>query len=202
MRDYSLSLLMLGTLSISACAQAIKEPAQPSSTRKEPAMTATDHQTTRTEAGKLMLGLLELINSSKSIADFTADRLSNAMNAQAKPFGPGHFGYGGKLTGYWSYSLEVKEQSMHGPRLDLEFMDQSPLQDASAAGICEVDFDQVSKDLKANGFSQEPVYGEHGNIIAYHFDRPGLSVTTVVIGEASDPIEKTGHQCVRAMTIQ
>ncbi len=165
-------------------------------------MTATNHQAIRTEAGKLMLGVLELINSSRSITDFTAGRLSNALNTQAKLFGPGHFGYGGKLTGHWSYALEVKEQSMHGPRLAIEFMDQSPLQDASAAAICEVDFDQVSKDLKANGFSQEPVYGEHGNIIAYHFDRPGLSVTTVIIGEASNPIEKTSHQCVRAMAIQ
>lgn len=202
MRDHLLSLLMLGTLSLSACAQTIKAPAQPSSTRKEPQMTAMNHQTAQTEAGKLMYGLLTLINTSRSIADFTAERLGQAMNAEAKPFGPGHFGYGGKLTEQWAYALEVKQESMQGPRLDLEFMDQSPSKDASATGICEVDFDQVSKDLKAHGFSQEPVYGEHGNIIAYHFDRAGLSVTTVVIGEASNPIEKISHQCVRAMTIQ
>lgn len=202
MRDYSLSLLMLGMLSISACAQTIKAPVQPSSTRKEPQMTAMNHQTAQTEAGKLMSGLLALINSSRSIVDFTAERLGNAMDAEVKSFGPGHFGYGGKLTEQWAYALEVMQESMHGPRLDLEFMNQSPSKDASATGICEVDFDQVSRDLQAHGFSQEPAYGEHGNIIAYDFDRPGLSVTTVVIGEASDPIEKISHQCVRAMTIQ
>ncbi|WP_251277300.1 hypothetical protein, partial [Enterobacter hormaechei] len=74
-----------------------------------------------------------------STRELTAERLSAAMQAPAQTFGPGHFGYGGTLTPYWGYGLEVKLDGAAGTRLDLNFIDTSSDRKASAAAICQVD---------------------------------------------------------------
>ena len=162
----------------------------------------TDQINSKISAEQLLLRLLELIKSSETIQDFTPERMGEAMKVKAQTFGPGHFGYGVALTRDWSYALEVNEKGISGSRLDLEFIDRKSTKDSPATDICKIDFNRFASALETAGFKQQPLYGEHGEIVFHRFDRPGLSITVATRGEADEPIEKISHACVRLVTVQ
>jgi hypothetical protein len=197
-----LPLVALCGLSLCACAHSptaprtTKEPVVMASAEAEPANAA------KINAGQLLSRLLDLIKSSKSIGDFTPDRVNAAMQLQDFSLGPGHFQYGGILTDNWSYGLEVDQASVHGPRVALEFVDKTPSRDAAMGDICQVDFDRFASELKGAGFKQDTVYGEHGITVYHRFDRPDLSIKISTNGEASDATGEIGRTCIRLITIQ
>lgn len=153
-------------------------------------------------AERLLLGLLDLIKKSNSIKDFSPQRVSEYLNEPVITFAPGHFGYGGKLTADWGFSFELKHTYTDRARLDLDFIDTTPEHSATATDICQVDFDRISSELERAGFSRSTTYGEHGRIIDDRFDRPGMNIKVVTMGEAPKPPEKARHICVLAITVQ
>lgn len=153
-------------------------------------------------AEQLLLRLLDLIKSTRSTSELTIERLSVAMQQPALTFGPGHFGYGGRLTPEWGFGLEVKRAGSPDARLDFEFINATPESDMAATDICQVDFERFASELTAAGFTRETVWGEHGRVSYYGFDRPDMNITVDTRGEASVPPEKVSHQCVRLVTVQ
>lgn len=153
-------------------------------------------------AEQLLLRLLDLIKSTNSADELTMERVSAAMQQPALTFGPGHFGYGDRLTPEWGFGLEVNKAGAPESFLDLNFIDTTPEKRAGATDICKIDFDQFASELAAAGFIRETVWGEHGRVSYYHFSRPSLSIRVVTIGEDSTPLDKITHDCVRRVTVR
>jgi hypothetical protein len=167
------------------------------------ASTASDAATpSALSADQLLLRLLDLIKDTTSTRELTLERVSQAMQAPAQRFGPGHFGYGGTLTPEWSYGLEIKKAGAADARLDLNFIDTTADRKANASSICQVDFDQFASGLQAAGFKRETIRGEHGRVIHDRFDRPDLTIKVDTMAEDSTPSGKPAHACVRLVTVQ
>ncbi len=154
------------------------------------------------DAGQLLLRLLDLIKTTTSTRDLTAERLSAAMQAPAQTFGPGHFGYGGTLTPEWGYGLELKRAGAADARLDLNFIDTSAGRKASAAAICQIDVNHFASALDAAGFKRQTVRGEHGRVIHERFNRPQLSIKVDTMPENPNATGDATHACVRLVTVQ
>lgn len=161
-----------------------------------------DHFALPLNAEQLLLRLLDLIKATTSTRELTAERLSAAMQAPAQVFGPGHFGHGGTLTPEWGYGLEVQRAGTADARLDLNFMDTSSDRKASAAAICQVDFNHFASALDAAGFKRETVRGEHGRVIYDRFDRLQLSIKVDTMPENPHALGDATHACVRLVTVQ
>lgn len=153
-------------------------------------------------ADQLLARLLILIKDTASAKELTIEHVSAAMQHPAQTFGPGHFGYGGKLTERWSYGLEVKKGGSTGVRLDLDFIDTTPTKSASATDICQLDFNRFAAELKAIGFAHDSVRGEHGRVVYERFQRQSLGVIVDRIGGASLPADTPTPACVRHVTVQ
>ena len=167
------------------------------------ASTASDAATpSALSADQLLLRLLDLIKDTTSTRELTLERVSQAMQAPAQSFGPGHFGYGGTLTPEWSYGLEVKKAGAADARLDLNFIDTTADRKANAAAICQVDFNHFASALDAAGFKRETVRGEHGRVIYDRFDRPQLSIKVDTMPENPHALGDATHACVRLVTVQ
>lgn len=153
-------------------------------------------------AEQLLLHVLELIKSTRSASALTMERVSTVMQRPAQSFGPGHFGYGGKVTPEWGYGLDIKKAGSPGARLDLDFIDTTPDQSAPTTEICQIDFDRFSAELTGVGFARETVRGEHGRAVYEQFQGHGLSVIVDRIGDASTPPENAPPACVLHVTVQ
>lgn len=153
-------------------------------------------------AEQLLLRVLDLIKETRSSHELTIERVSAAMRQPALSFGPGHFGYGSRLTAEWDYGLEVKNANTDNTRLDLNFIDTTPNRKASAIAICKVDFDRFGAELQTAGFARQTVRGEHGRIIYDRFDRPDISIKVATTPEDSTPSGARANSCIRLVTVQ
>lgn len=149
-----------------------------------------------------MLKLLELIRGSKSIDDFTPEKLSNVMGLQMNFDGPDRFGAAETLTQDWSYGFYVDRTGMDGPVFIFSFKPRGSRKDPPATAICQLDFNSFARELERMDFSQEAIYGEHGRLIEHRFYRPGFYIEVITQGEASDPVEKITHACVTIVVIK
>ena len=117
-------------------------------------------------------------------------------------FTPDRFGYRGPLTRDWRFTLDVRTADTVTERLDLDFIDRTPNRSASAADICQIDFDRFASEMANAGFSRTTINGEHGIVVYDRFDRPDLSIKVSSIGAAPSPPEGILHICVQLVTIQ
>ncbi|MBN5142666.1 hypothetical protein JY471_09015 [Stenotrophomonas maltophilia] len=194
--------LALSAATLCACAHAAdRTPTSQGTDTMAPAVSETTSPSPL-NAEQLLLRLLDLIKATTSTRELTAELLSAAMQAPAQVFGPGHFGYGGTLTPEWGYGLEVQRAGTADARLDLNFMDTSSDRKASAAAICQVDFNHFASALDAAGFKRETVRGEHGRVIYDRFDRPQLSIKVDTMPENPHALGDATHACVRLVTVQ
>lgn len=169
-------------------------------------------------AEQALLRLLELIRTSKTIADFTPERLSEVMKVPITAWDEG-YGFGEAATAQWNHGFTVEMWPSpvgRGPKVPMfEFMfnprprGMSP----SMIDICQVDFDRFTAELEAMGFRRShnydsppsPPIGEpalpHGRLINDAFYRPDVRVEVYPRGEANDPVEKITHDCVERVVI-
>lgn len=194
--------IALSVAALSACAHAADRTPTSQGTDTMPSSVSETAASSPLDAKQLLLRLLDLIKATTSTREFTAERLSAAMQAPAQTFGPGHFGYGGTLTPEWGYGLEVKRAGAADARLDLNFIDTSTDQKASAAPVCQIDFNQFASALAAAGFKRETVRGEHGRVIHERFNRPQLSIKVDTMPGNPDANGDATHACVRLVTVQ
>ncbi|HDS1148482.1 TPA: hypothetical protein QDZ88_003011 [Stenotrophomonas maltophilia] len=193
--------IALSVATLCACAHAAdRTPTSQGTDTMAPSVSETTPPSL--DAGQLLLRLLDLIKTTTSTRDLTAERLSAAMQAPAQTFGPGHFGYGGTLTPEWGYGLELKRAGAADARLDLNFIDTSAGRKASAAAICQIDFNHFASALDAAGFKRQTVRGEHGRVIHERFNRPQLSIKVDTMPENPNATGDATHACVRLVTVQ
>lgn len=206
-------LPLLTALSLCACANAANTPSE---TVKETATMPTDTPAIiqpKLTAEQALLRLLELIRTSKTIADFTPERLSDVMGVPVTPRSDG-YGFGEKVTPQWGHGFDVTPQR----RFDYGFS-PNPIPapgtpDPPMTDLCQVDFDRFTAELEAMGFSRShnydsppsPPIGEpalpHGRLMYDGFDRPGLGIEVYPEGEhARTPHKEGGRLCVKMVII-
>jgi hypothetical protein len=199
----SLTAALFGA-SLIACAQM---PSSPGAPIKEESDMSTEERNevlpqSKFGAEAALLKLLELIRGSKSIEDFTSERVSEVMGLQMNFDGPDRFGAGETLTQDWTYGFYVDRTGMDGPVFIFSFKPRGSRKDPPATAICQLDFDRFAREMEGMGFSQETIYGEHGRLINHRFYRPGFYIEVITEGEASDPVEKITHACVTIVVIK
>ena len=161
-------------------------------------------QSTRT-APELLQGLLDLFRASKSADDFTMDAVSKALGVPMQRFDANSFGAGATLTPEWDWSLEITvKPNRDAPRLNFAFR-PSPTLGSNAApsmtDICQMDFDQFSKNLENMGFKRTPYYAEHGRHLKDIFNGEEMRIEIYPEGEASETIEAITHKCVKGFRV-
>jgi hypothetical protein len=191
-------------ISLIACAQM---PSSPGALTKEESDMSTEERSevlpqSKFGAEAALLKLLELIRGSKSIEDFTPEKLSNVMGLQMNFDGPDRFGAAETLTQDWSYGFHVDRTGMDGPVFSFSFKPRGNGKRPPATAICQLDFNNFALQMERMDFSQEAIYGEHGRLIEHQFYRPGFYIEVITEGEAGDPVEKIAHKCVMIVIIK
>lgn len=172
----------------------------------------------RLSAEQALRRLLELIRTSKSISEFTPQRLEEAMGVPIQQWEK-EYGFGERLTPHWTYGF-VMPNPTHGfakpdslkrsrrQRFDFSF-NPRPNTSPDMTEICRLDFEQFAAELRQMGFSRDSVYDSppqmlderyrlpHGGLMYDVFARPGMNVEVTPRGEGHEPIEKIGHLCVK-----
>ncbi|GGA16686.1 hypothetical protein [Dyella nitratireducens] len=154
-------------------------------------------------AEQALTRLLTLIRSSKSLEDFTPQRLREAMGTAINHAADRYerYGFGESITRQWSYGFGVDRSPNYGPRFEFSFNKNAPGASPPMTDICQIDFDQFKAELESMGFTSEPYYGEHGALINLSFTRPKLYIEVYPEGEANEPVEKINHRCVKMVLI-
>lgn len=204
--------IFLGALTLGACAHGSADSGRnPDSVKETPAMITTDETgkagqdstsvQPKLNAEQVLLRLLELIRSSKSVEGFTQEQMKKIMGVDFPAHAPGRYGFGEQLTSDWWYGMEMREKATRGARFSFSF-DSAPGSSPPMTDICQIDFDRFTSELEAMGFTRQRYYGEHGRFIKDWFDRPGgMRVEVYPRGEANEPVEKIGHRCVKMVLI-
>lgn len=187
-------LALLASLLLPACAHDHAPP------QKATHMSATDAPLATRDAAALINATLDLVINSSAPGDISQERLREALDVPVQVFGPAtYYGAGGPLTRDWSYSVEVDQAGMHGPRFSLSFLPRTPSAVPDAGPICAVDFDAVAARLNTAGFKQETTRGEHGRIVDEKFHRAGSVVTVLTRGESDAGVDAVRHVCVTSI---
>ncbi|WP_147653811.1 hypothetical protein [Vulcaniibacterium gelatinicum] len=159
----------------------------------------------RLTAEQALTRLLELIRTSRTLNDFTPERVSQVMGVEVEfaRDGSGGFGFGERITPDW-----VQNFGMDGHRRFFEFSFDAVDPDASPdmTDICQFDFDRFSSELEAMGFSKKPYYAEHGRLLEYTFERIRNDINDMTImvwpGQwTEDEQARTRRLCIRMIRV-
>ena len=177
--------------------------------------TAATSASPRLNASQLLTSLLDLVRNSRSIEDFTPEKLHEVtgMTIEFANDGSERYGFGERLTPDWSYGFGVDKSLSQGPRFELSFNETVPGSGRPMTGICQIDFEKFASALESMGFTREPYYdsappappGEerlpHGSLLYWAFYRPELGIQVYPRGGANEPHEKIHHDCVQMVLI-
>lgn len=186
----SLAATLAALLLLGAAAPALasaQEPAHPASAAAP-----------RLDSRQALTRLLALIRSSERVEDFTPERLTEVFGAPFRVFEPGYWGFGEALSTRWFYSIERRSPRI-GPRFSFGF-NEAPGETPPIDDICGVDYAAFTAELEAMGFARSPYRGEHGRFLYDRFDRPGMSMQVLPLGEPSVP-GREARICVKTVLI-
>lgn len=174
-------------------------------------------------AEEALTRLLELIRTSRTLSDFTPERVSQVMGVEVEfaRDGSGGFGFGERITPHWMQNF-----GMDGERRFFEFSFDAvdPGASPDMTDICQLDVDRFSSELEAMGFSKQAYYDSppqpaydpdtgtyddsprRGRLMNYAFSRMRDGIVEMRIdvyprGEANDPPEKVLHDCIKMVYI-
>lgn len=115
--------------------------------------------------------LLELIRGARSLREFTADRVEQAMGVKVGSVdGEGteaSYAYSERIDAHWLQSFDFSSKYRRF-RYSFDPIEADAEPDMKA--VC-VDFDRFSAQLEAMGFRRQASRGEHGRLLHYAFDR-------------------------------
>jgi hypothetical protein len=156
-------LAALSAASLSACTHA---PAGSDTPINESTSMPTEERKAtpqpKLDAETALAKVLELIRSSKSIDDFTAEKVAATTGLQMHPDGSDRFGASETLTAEWWYSIDMDRATLSGPKFIFAFHPTEAGSSPDATPICGMDFAAFSQALESGGFHRETRYGEHG----------------------------------------
>lgn len=153
----------------------------------------------RLDSEQALTRLLALIRSSERVEDFTPERLTQAFGVPVRVFEPDYWGFGEPLSARWSYSIEGRRPPKIGARFAFSFND-GPGDAPPIDDVCGVDYATFTAELEAMGFDRRPYHGEHGRFLHDRFDRPGMSMQVLPLGEPRVP-GRQARICVKAVLI-
>lgn len=198
------------SLASKGTAPSVNSDNEPSTTREASTMSSDSSSIYPTiTAEQTLLRVLDLIRTSKAIAELTPGRLEHVMKVPITTWEKG-YGFGEQLTSQWGVGFNVTLWEGQ-PRFALTFSPSPPPPPGQAtppmADICQLDFDHFTAELTAMGFTRGSHYdtlppwngpgerppGEKGRLMYDYFDRPGMRVEVYPQGESN---EKAGHSCV------
>ncbi|MCC4595817.1 hypothetical protein NRY95_01415 [Xanthomonas campestris pv. phormiicola] len=166
-------------------------------------------------AEQMLTRLLALIRTSKSVAEFTPQRLSEVMGVEVEYSEKGveRYGFGEKVSPEWTHGFEVNTGKPY-PRLDFGFNPIVRGASPDMQDICRLDFDQFASQLEAMGFTRQhnfdsppqPPPGQpslpNGRLLYDYFDRPGMHVEVYPEGERVwTPGAGSGRSCVKMVIV-
>ena len=152
-----------------------------------------------------LLRLVELIRTSRRLGDFTPEKVGQVMGVGVKPSGssPGDYSFYERASNDWMYGFDFNHSYR---RFVFSFDPIDSQAHPSMKDICTYDFDKFSGSLVEMGFSRTPIYGEHGRLMNYSFDRfnndnGGMRVEVYPRGEANVSSETIRHDCIQMIYI-
>lgn len=182
---------------------------------------STQAGNSRLTAEQALTRLLELIRSSNSLDDFTAERVSNAMGVPVKRAedGSGDYSFYEPSATGWLHGFDFSTKHR---RFNFSFDPIKAGTSPDPVAICTPDLAQVASELEAAGFTKTPHYdaappsppepfpfsGErpaNGRLLDYTFERrqDGLGIAVVVYPGSSVPGGQSGanRACVGMIRI-
>lgn len=151
-------------------------------------------------AEQLLVGLVDLIKNSRSAADITPALVSERLHRALSETDPGAYRSVARLTSDWIAAIVVDQEGPE-PCMELVFYDNNGRAEPAMTEICGYDAAQLSADLTAAGFVEEPTYGMHGGVIGRDYLRGELRVTVAIRGEADTPQAKVIHSCIQLVQV-
>ncbi len=155
--------------------------------------------------------LLDLIRTSKTVEEFTPERVEQVMQVPIEwaRDGSDRFGYGELVTAQWNLGFGADRTG--GANFELSLNPIPPGASPEMTGLCQMDFDRFTEKLEELGFSRShnydflppPIPGEehlhrHARLLSDSFQGPGMFVDVFPQGENR---ENAGHFCVQMVLI-
>ncbi|NOT88172.1 MAG: hypothetical protein HOP03_08310 [Lysobacter sp.] len=160
-------------------------------------MTATVPPITAEDIGRRVLKLIDSLHSAQDLAPEHVEQ-ATGLRVELNDDDPNIYGFGGKLTEQWSYSLVSTPDKLGEKPSSLRFsFDDTSRGQADRAPICTPDFDGYSKALTAAGFAATPMQTYPGSD-AWYFKRGDIGVMAYAQGKA-DP--QVGPVCLSRLVI-
>ncbi|QQP98692.1 hypothetical protein [Lysobacter enzymogenes] len=148
------------------------------------------------DAEQIGTRFLQLLGGLHRRDDLSLARLEQATGVALKPGGGGPF-YTRDLQAGWYYLLNYVEGSgavKRGVGLEFGHRGDAP---ADPRPICSLSFQDYHQRLRALGFSDEPNYGEIGQLIDWRYRKGDLTVA--VVPWPQDPADAKAPVCVKSI---
>jgi hypothetical protein len=206
---------------VSACASATLSsvPAKEANDVTTPG--STQAGTSRLTAEQALTRLVELIRSSHSLGDLTAERVSEIMGVQVKRAedGSGDYSFYEPSAPGWLHGFDFSTKYR---RFSFSFDPIRPGTSPDPAVTCSPDLAQVASALEAAGFTKTPHYDAapppppeplpfsderptHGRLLDYTFerkqDKAGMAVVVYPGDSIPDVQDGTSRACVGMMRV-
>ena len=160
-------------------------------------MIATVPPITAEDIGRRVLKLIDSLHSAQDLAPEHIEQ-ATGMRVEHNGDDPNIYGFGGKLTEAWSYSLVSTPDKLGEKPTSLRFsFDDTSRKQADPTPICKLKFDDYSKALTESGFTIKPMQGYQG-IEGWYFVRDNIGVMAYTHGKA-DPA--AGPACLSSLAI-
>ncbi len=160
-------------------------------------MIATDAPITAEDIGHRMLKLIDSLQSAQDLAPEHIERVTG-IQVEINEDDPGIYGFGGKLTADWSYSLVSSPDRLGEKPTSLRFsFDDTNRKQADPTPVCVLKFEDYSQALTAAGFVVKPMRTYPGSD-AWYFTRGDIGVMAYTHGKA-DP--QVGPVCLSKLII-
>ncbi|WP_267108866.1 hypothetical protein [Xanthomonas sacchari] len=219
------SLVLIASLLCGACTHApARTPAVAPPAKESTAMTSSPSSgaadqaaapvSPKLSAEQMLSRLLTLLRTSRSVADFTPERLHEVMGVEMDYArdGSGRYGFGEKVSRDWVHGFEVNMKKAD-PRLIFSFDPVVPGASPAMRDLCRVDFDQFTSELEEMGFVRERYYDSppaapnggpkpsHGPWMYDSFERPGMWLQVYPRDESIGSDDAVRHSCVQMVIV-
>jgi hypothetical protein len=169
----------------------------PSTDAQEFPMIATDAPITAEDIGHRVLKLIDSLHSAQDIAPERIEK-ATGIKVEFNDEDRNIYGFGGKLTDQWSYSLVSTPDKLGEKPNSLRFsFDDTTRDHADPAPVCTLKFDDYSQAMTAAGFAISPIHTYPGSD-AWYFKRGDIGVMAYTQGKADT---QAGPVCLSKLII-
>lgn len=166
-------------------------------------MIATDAPHTAEDIGRRVLKLIESLRSAEDLAPERIEQ-ATGIKVEFNDEDRNIYGFGGKLTDEWSYSLVSTPDKLGEKPSSLRFsFDDATREQADPAPICTLRFEDYSQAMTAAGFEISPMRTYPGSD-AWYFKRGDIGVMAYARGKADahgKPDPQAGPVCLSKLVI-